>query len=179
MRTQVSHLTPSARLQVCRPCALSCPTSRVPLLSCLPARGHQLWRLCAGAGGPQQADCPHPPSHVRRPGLGHGAGLPAIADVCRCMLSPDPAPGEAGRHTSTCCPNIWTLQRGSQSTPSKMFSKPSAGRQPESRHLGGGCAYVGRERVGVVHRFKVVFEQLVRSEPKVFGLHPSVGWARP
>ena len=60
-----------------------------------------------------------PPSHVREAWLrAQRAGLPAIADVCRCMLSPDPAPGGGRKGASTRGPNIWTLQR-EPNTPSR------------------------------------------------------------
>lgn len=58
-------------------------------------------------------------------------GLPAITDVCHCMLSPDPAPGGGRKGASTRCPNIWTLQREPKHT-IQMFSKLSAGCQQKA-----------------------------------------------
>ena len=132
MRTQVSSL-PVPRLQVCRPCALSCPPparSAPPLLP--PSKGPSGSDAVQGQGAHSRQTVPIPPSHVREAWLrARRAGLPAVADVCRCMLSPDPAPGGGRKGASTRCPNIWTLQREPKHT-IQMFSKPSAGRQQKA-----------------------------------------------
>ena len=114
-------LTPSAQASgLQRPCALSCPPparSAPPLLP--PSMGPSGSDAVQGQGAHSRQAVSTPPSHVREAWLrAQRAGLPAIADVCRCMLSPDPAPGGGRKGASTRGPNIWTLQR-EPNTPSR------------------------------------------------------------